>query len=230
MLTLSRKVGESLRIGADIRVIVRAIRGQQVQISIEAPAEIGVYRSEIYEAIRHANLAAANPKPAASTVAQATSPDGGVGGEVMKKLTTIDTSRFGSIDVPEDSIVEFPEGLVGLHDFRRFVLIDRPNSPMRWMQSMEVPELAFLVADPQMFVTDYRAEVPGTELETLGETNSDELAVGVICTIPENPSEATVNLRAPLVVDIRSRRGKQVVLTDSEYAIHHPWMAQQAAA
>ena len=148
----------------------------------------------------------------------------------MKKLTKIDTSRFGSIEVPEDSIVEFPEGLVGLHDYRRFVLIDRPNSPMRWMQSMEMPELAFLVADPQMFVSDYRAEVAATELETLGDTDQESLAVGVICTVPGNPADATVNLRAPLVVDIRSRRGKQVVLTDSEYGIHHPWALQQAAA
>ena len=67
MLTLSRKVGDSLRIGPDIRIIVRAVRGQQVQLSIEAPSEVAVYREEIYEAIRRANLAAASQGSAEST-------------------------------------------------------------------------------------------------------------------------------------------------------------------
>ena len=142
----------------------------------------------------------------------------------------IDTTRFGAIEVPADSIVEFPDGLLGLHDYRRYVLIDRPSSPLRWMQSMDLPELAFLVADPQLFLPDYKAEVSASQLSAIGELDINQLAVGVICTVPEDPSEATVNLKAPLVVDIASRRGKQVVLNDSPYSIHHPWAGSVQAA
>ena len=143
----------------------------------------------------------------------------------------IETTRFGAIEVSEESIVEFPEGLLGLHDYHKYVLIDRPSSPLRWMQSMELPDLAFLVADPQIFMADYRAEVGANELSTIGEVDPRNLAVGVICTVPGDVSDATVNLKAPLVVDIQSRRGKQIVLNDSPYSIHHPFagMAQAAA-
>jgi flagellar assembly factor FliW len=223
MLTLSRKIGESLRIGQDIRVHVRAVRGQQVQISIEAPADVGVYREEVFQAIRRANLAAAAQT---AETGQNEPRDGGEGGNVMK----VETTRFGTIEVPENSVVEFPEGLVGLNAFRRFVLIDREGSALRWMQSLDYPELAFLVADPQTFITDYSAEIPAEEIATLGTADSDDLALGVICTVPTDPSEATVNLRAPIVVDVKSRRGKQVVLNDADYSIHHPWGTRAAAA
>ena len=84
MLTLSRKVGDSLRIGPDIRIIVRAVRGQQVQLSIEAPSEVGVYREEIYEAIRRANLAAANQSSGQSSEDSQHPPQSrGKGGLVM---------------------------------------------------------------------------------------------------------------------------------------------------
>jgi flagellar assembly factor FliW len=227
MLTLSRKIGESLRIGPDIRVVVRSVRGQQVQLSIEAPAEVGVHREEIYEAIRRANLAAAsNPRAEGIPGPNPPREGGATGGKVMK----IDTTRFGEMEINEGSVVEFPEGLLGLHRFRRYVFIDRQNSQFRWMQSVDLPELAFLVADPQVFAPDYRAEVKASDLDPLGTADPRKLAMGVICTVPENPAEATVNLKAPLIIDIESRRGKQVVLNDSPYSIHHPWTAQAAAA
>jgi flagellar assembly factor FliW len=229
MLTLSRKVGESLRIGHDVRVVVRAVRGHQVQIGIEAPAEVGIYREEIYEAVRRANLAAATNQTAGpeGSRRRAPSKDGEPGGVVM----TIQTTRFGEIEVAPENIVEFPEGLLGLHRFQRYVMIQRNNSPLSWMQSMDLPELAFLVADPQVFLSDYSAQVGAAELATLGNPDPAKLVVKVICTVPEDPKDATVNLRAPLIIDPETRKGKQVVLTeDSPYSIHHPWAAEAAAA
>jgi flagellar assembly factor FliW len=228
MLTLSRKIGESLRIGPDVRVVVRAVRGQQVQLSIEAPAEVGVHREEVYEAIRHANLAAAKNQPVEpekDSDDSAPRQSGKKGGVVMK----VQTSRFGEIEIPEEKVVQFPEGLLGLHRFQRYVFIDRENSPLRWMQSMDLPELAFLVADPHVFAPDYKAEVRVGELEALGASDPRSLAVAVICTVTDDPGDATVNLKAPLIIDVEKRTAKQVVLNESPYSIHHPWSMPAAA-
>ena len=123
------------------------------------------------------------------------------------------SSRFGELDVPGDRVLHFPQGLIGFPRARRFVILDhRPGSPFKWMLCLEEPDVAFAVVEPATLVPEYE---PPLELaaRTLGVAPAD-VALFVIVTIPPDPTAMTVNLMAPVVVDLRTRRSRQLVLED----------------
>jgi flagellar assembly factor FliW len=123
------------------------------------------------------------------------------------------SSRFGELEVPADRVLHFPQGLIGFPKARRFVILDhRPGSPFKWMLCLEQPDLAFAVAEPAKMVPDYEAPL-ALAARTLG-TDPADVALFVIVTIPPDPTAMTVNLMAPVVVDVRTRRSRQLVLED----------------
>ena len=121
--------------------------------------------------------------------------------------------RFGTFDVPSAHVLHVPQGLVGFPDLHRYVVLDhRPGSPFKWLLSVDDPELAFAVANAGDLIPDY---CPPLELAArLLDTDCAEIALFVIVTIPADPTRMTVNLMAPVVVDLRTRRARQIVLDD----------------
>lgn len=123
------------------------------------------------------------------------------------------SSRFGELDVPADRVLYFPQGLIGFPRARRFVILDhRPGSPFKWMLCLEQPDLAFAVVEPGKMVPEYQAPLELAS-RTLG-AEPDDIALFVIVTIPPDPTAMTVNLMAPVVVDVRTRKSRQLVLED----------------
>ncbi|HEY2388636.1 MAG TPA: flagellar assembly protein FliW [Candidatus Binatia bacterium] len=121
--------------------------------------------------------------------------------------------RFGTLDVPVASILHFAQGLVGFPGHRRYVVLDhRPGSPFKWMLSLDEPDLAFAVANPGELVADYAP--PLTLASRLLGATPEVLALFVLVTIPPDPTCMTVNLMAPVVVDMRTREARQIVLDD----------------
>ena len=112
-----------------------------------------------------------------------------------------------------DRILTFPHGLIGFPDARRFALLasDRPASPFRSLACLDVPGLRFVVCEPASVGTTY-----GPELR------AEDAAVLVIVTVPGDGRPMTANLMAPLVVDGRTGRGRQVVLDGGCYSTRHP--------
>lgn len=126
------------------------------------------------------------------------------------------SSRFGEIEVPDESVLRFPQGLIGFPKARRFVILDhRPGSPFKWMLCLDEPDVAFAVVEPARFVPEYR---PPLDLaaRTLA-TDPADVALFVIVTIPPDPLGMTVNLMAPVVVDVRTRVSRQLVLEDGRF-------------
>jgi len=121
--------------------------------------------------------------------------------------------RFGSFDIAAGAVVDVPQGLVGFPQLKRYVVLDhRPGSPFKWLLAVDDPELAFAVANPCELVAGYD---PPLELAArLLETDAREVALLVIVTIPPDPTLMTVNLMAPVVVDLRTQRARQIVLDD----------------
>ena len=71
----------------------------------------------------------------------------------------VDTSRFGTLDIPENEIIHFPDGLYGFEKETKFTLRPfNPNveSPMEWMQSLNSSHLAFVITDPYLYLVDYK--------------------------------------------------------------------------
>jgi flagellar assembly factor FliW len=126
----------------------------------------------------------------------------------------VHSGRFGDFEVSPDRVLHFPQGLIGFPGVRRFVILDhRPGSPFKWMLCLEQPDLAFAVVEPGKLVPEYRAPLD-LAARTLG-TDPADVALFVIVTIPSDPMAMTVNLMAPVIVDVRTRTSRQLVLEDA---------------
>lgn len=133
------------------------------------------------------------------------------------------STRFGSFDVPNDSIVRFPSGLLGFPEQERYVILDHDTeAPIKWLQSVEAPDLAFVLLDPGTFHPDYHVDIPAEALAEIKGDQRDDLALAVILTIPsDDPSRITANLRGPLIISHKTKLGKQLVLSE-EFPTRHP--------
>ncbi len=134
----------------------------------------------------------------------------------------IETSRFGAVEILEDRILEFPDGLVGFPALKRFLVIDEESSaPFRWLQSLDEADLAYVAVEPKWMLPDYRIDLPPAVAARLGIAQPDDMSILVIVTIPEDPREMTANLRGPLVFNAASRKGAQLILDDDSLSPRH---------
>lgn len=137
----------------------------------------------------------------------------------------IQTSRFGAVTLQSEDIIEFPEGILGFNDLRKFVLLDDPNDEIfAWLQSCEVSQIAFPVLEPELFAGTYQVSLTKHDLESLGMPVSPTPRIRSfsIITIPEDPTQMTANLKAPIVINIEKRVARQIVLQDNNLAIREP--------
>jgi flagellar assembly factor FliW len=135
----------------------------------------------------------------------------------------IQTSRFGGIEVDDQRFLNFPKGLLGFPDDREYALIQTgEDSAFYWMQAVHRPELAFVVCDPRLFVPDYRVAIKTEDLAQIGLAETGGSQVFVIVNKVEEM--LTGNLQGPLVINVATRVGKQLVLSDKKYSTRHPLM------
>jgi flagellar assembly factor FliW len=135
----------------------------------------------------------------------------------------IHTVNFGNLDIPEDKIIIFKEGLPGFPQIRRFAVIELEElAPFQYLQALDDPPIALFIIDPFVVDPTYEFRLTDADMEELNSKNSTELAVYTVATIPEDPSKATLNLMAPIVINDRDRRGKQVILHESKYSVKYP--------
>jgi flagellar assembly factor FliW len=122
----------------------------------------------------------------------------------------ISTTRFGRITIQPDDILHFPGGLLGLEDCRRWVLLaDLENDALAWLQSTSRPEVALAVVHPKRFVPHYQLRVAKRDLEPLALGSLADAEVLAI--VGSGDDELTLNLKAPLVLNLSRRLGRQVI-------------------
>lgn len=139
----------------------------------------------------------------------------------------IQTSRFGPVNLQDEDIIDFPEGILGFNDLRKFVLLDDPNDEIfAWLQSCEIPQIAFPVLEPELFAQNYQVSLTKHDLESLGLQKQEGLRSFSIITIPDDPTQMTANLKAPIVINIEARSARQIVLQDNNLAIREPIFAK----
>jgi flagellar assembly factor FliW len=135
----------------------------------------------------------------------------------------IHTVNFGDLEVPEDKILTFKEGLPGVPQIHRFVVLELEEiKPFQYLQALDDPPITLFVINPFMVEPTYEFRLSETDMADVNSKNSSELAVYAVATIPENPSDATINLMAPIVINENDRCGKQVILHESKYSVKHP--------
>lgn len=143
----------------------------------------------------------------------------------------LSTKHFGEIDIDEGKVIEFKEGLPGFRDLTRYALLadaqkgssdeGTTSGLIYWLQSVDDPAVAFVLVNTVRLMPDYNPLVEENEIEGLGQYDPDKFIFYNIAVIPENVSEATVNLKAPVVINDEIRQGKQVVCTNDEYSVRH---------
>lgn len=135
----------------------------------------------------------------------------------------IQTSRFGQVQYEADDVLTFTEGLLGFADLRKFVLVDDPSDEIFiWLQSCEVPEIAFPVLEPELFVQKYQPGLTKTDNESLKLTANDKTRHFCIITIPDDPTQMSANMKAPIIINLSLKTARQCVLQDNSLAIREP--------
>lgn len=139
----------------------------------------------------------------------------------------IDTTRFGKVEVKEADLIDFPFGLIGLEMCHQWVVLaDSNHNGLGWLQSVDRSDVAFAIVSPRRFVPDYRARVSARDLSPLGLPEGTQPQV--VVTVSQNVSargekQLTLNLKAPLVVCLETKVGRQVVAKD-DHPVRH-WLA-----
>lgn len=142
----------------------------------------------------------------------------------------VETTRFGVLEVDENALVTMPGGPLGFESHTRFCLIEnRPGTSFRWLQSLEEPSLAFVVADPSEFFANYEVEISEGDVRKLQLTSEEDALVISILTVRSDGQEVTANLAAPIIINSKNMMGAQVILQDERYTTRHP-LAQKRAA
>ena len=134
----------------------------------------------------------------------------------------VKTSRFGEIEVPDSSLISFPDGVVGLRENKRFVIFDcGDDGVLKWLQSADDPEIAFVICEAKTIAATYNIALSDKELELLKAKSTLELLICLILTIPENPYDMTANMLGPLCFNPDQRIGIQLVLINPEFSTRH---------
>nr|PZN01725.1 MAG: flagellar assembly protein FliW [Bacillota bacterium] len=135
----------------------------------------------------------------------------------------IKTKFFGEIEVEEKKIIRFPNGIIGFEDLKTFVLIDHPGSDViKWLQSANERDFAIPVLDPTSFFPNYSPALGESDLKSLKLSSLEDAVVLTVLTVPKNPENSTVNLKAPIVLNPIERLGAQLIAENSEYLVKHP--------
>ncbi|NMB34484.1 MAG: flagellar assembly protein FliW [Clostridium sp.] len=133
------------------------------------------------------------------------------------------TKHFAEIEIDEEKIIHFDEGILGFEGVKRYAVLYEgcENSPFRWLQGVDDGQLAFAVADPFMIFDDYDIELPDEAVKALEIQNPQEVMLLSILVVPEDISQISINLKAPVVINTKNRQGMQVVLDTDRYSVRH---------
>jgi len=128
----------------------------------------------------------------------------------------VQTTRFGTVEVDDARVIDFPAGLLGFADHRKFVLLQPDDEGVFfWLQSTESPDLAFIVTDPTLWVKDYVVPIRREQMDELELSSTEDSQVFVI--VNKYGRALTANLQGPLVVNINKRHAMQLVLADKRW-------------
>jgi flagellar assembly factor FliW len=127
----------------------------------------------------------------------------------------IQTHHFGQVEIEVDDVLLFPRGIIALEDCRHWVLLaDAENAALAWLQCVTQPEIAVPVVSPRRFAPEYQVRVTRGQLSPLELSQFDQAYVLAI--VSRGDDVLTLNLKAPLIINLGRRIGRQVITTDEQ--------------
>lgn len=135
----------------------------------------------------------------------------------------IKTRFFGEVEINEDKVITFESGIPGFENLHRFLFMTSPKegSPFCWLQSIEDTDTVFTIMDVFRILPNYNPVVDVDSMKDLGEFQEleDDIAIYNITCIPKDFKETTVNLKAPIVINLNTNKAKQIICNNDEYPI-----------
>jgi flagellar assembly factor FliW len=141
----------------------------------------------------------------------------------------IATKAYGAVELDERQRLHFPEGVLGFVNLRDWVLMDAAEQPFYWLQSVERQEVAFVLLDPRVFRPDYAPGVEPEELAEIGIQAPEDSLLFSIVTVPEDPNRMTANLQGPVIINRKTRVGRQCVSLDPRWHVRHVILEEMGA-
>ncbi|MDF2669750.1 MAG: flagellar assembly factor FliW [Paenibacillus sp.] len=134
----------------------------------------------------------------------------------------VNTIRFGELEVLEEQVITFQQGIPGFEQLHRYTMITPDEElPFKFLQSVEDGGVAFILTNPFWFYTDYEFELSQEAIDVLGVAEPQDVTVWSIVSVTESMASSTINLLAPVVINEKTRLGKQIILHGSGYLTKH---------
>ena len=138
----------------------------------------------------------------------------------------INTRVFVEIEIEDEKIIMFDNGIVGFPEMQRFAIVHDEekgvNAGIRYLQSLDETEFAMPVMDPLAVMPDYNPEVEDELLKPIGDFNEENLLVLVTVSVPREIKKISVNLQAPIIINAEEKKGVQVILESGDYKVKYP--------
>lgn len=130
-------------------------------------------------------------------------------------VVNIDTTRFGAVEIEKEDILQFEAGLIGFCDSKDWVILaDAENPAVAWIQSLQDCSLALAVVSPRRFIPNYQVRLTVSELSPIHLTDVDQAFV--LCVVSRNDNRLTMNLRAPVIINLDQKIGAQIMTSDDQ--------------
>ncbi len=138
----------------------------------------------------------------------------------------VNTRMFGEIEIAEEKIITFPNGIIGFADMTKFTLIfdeeQGSTAGIRWLQSLDEPGFAMPVMDPLTVKEDYNPEVDDELLKNIGKVTADNILVLVTVTVPSDLTKMSVNLQGPIIINVDECKACQVIVDADGCPVKYP--------
>ena len=136
-------------------------------------------------------------------------------------MIEIGSKAYGRISVEDRQVIHFPVGLYGFESLHGYALLDSDQPPFYWLQSIEDPDIAFVLVNPYVIRRDYVLDVSESDLEDIGNPVPEDLLVFAIVTVPEERQKTSCNLQGPIIINRRTRLGRQAISLDPRWRTKH---------
>ena len=135
----------------------------------------------------------------------------------------VQTKFFGEVELDDNKVIEFPNGIIGFEDFKKFAIIydieDDRDTKISWLQSLEEPTLALPVVDPLAVTTEYAPMIEDEFLKPLGNPADEDLLFLLVMTVPSDMTKVTANMKAPVIISTEERKGVQLIVDNADYPV-----------
>ena len=139
----------------------------------------------------------------------------------------VQTKWFGEIEVSDEKIITFEKGIIGFEDWKKYTLVydaeKEEDVSIVWLQAVDEPTLALPIMRPEIVYEAYDPIVEDEIINSLGENIKDaELMVFCALTVPQDITKMTINLKAPIIINVDTMKGVQLIADNSDYQVRYP--------